>query len=261
MLLILSALMFGDELTPDPDSGWDFYSDPDAVGDYIAHRASGLSRNNLIEEPAFLSLLTDVKDQDCLDLGCGYGYYSEFMARLGARVTGLDRAQLMIAEAAARASPTIKYLVADIETVEFPDDSFDVVISNLAFHYIDDIASMFRRVFGWLRTGGRLVFSVEHPIITAAVEQDQWAGGGACHSRWTVSDYFHEGKRWGQFGRRYHHTLQTWTRAVLLAGFTLTGILEPSPSSAAIEALPSLAEDEHRPLFLLMSCRKAGGSG
>jgi SAM-dependent methyltransferase len=259
--LLASLFVFADRPTPGPESGWEFYADSAAVGGYVAHRATGLSRNNLIEEPAFVSLLGDVKGQDCLDLGCGYGYYSELMANRGARVVGLDRAPLMIAEAEARAGSTVKYFVADIETVEFRDESFDVVISNLSFHYLDDIDSMFRRVFGWLRPGGQFAFSVEHPVITAAVEQNEWADDGDRHSRWIVSDYFHEGKRWGFFGRKYHHTLQTWALAVLRAGFTLTGVLEPSPSSSALETLPSLAEDEHRPLFLLMSCRKAGGSG
>jgi SAM-dependent methyltransferase len=261
VLLLASAFVSANQPTPGPDSGWEFYSDPAAVSGYIAHRAAGLSRNSLIEEPAFLSLLADVKGRDCLDLGCGYGHYSELMANRGARVTGLDRAPLMIAKAQASAGSRIKYFVADIETVELQSESFDAVISNLSFHYIDDIAAIFQKVFGWLRPGGQFVFSVEHPIFTAAVEQNEWADDGGRHSRWIVSDYFHEGQRWGFFGRKYHHTLETWSRAVLLAGFTLTSILEPSPSLTALEAMPSLVEDKHRPLFLLISCRRGGDSG
>lgn len=252
--------MSADRSVPGPDSGWEFYSDPAAVDSYISHRAGGRSANSLIEEPAFLSLLGSVNDQECLDLGCGYGHYSELMAERGARVTALDRAPLMIKQAEARAS-AVNYFVADIETVRFAGNSFDIVISNLVFHYIDNIALMFRRVFGWLRPGGRFVFSVEHPIFTAGVEQDQWADPGDRHSQWIVSNYFNEGERWGPFGRRYHHTLQTWVSATQQAGFTLTRILEPAPSSAVLEMRRSLAENLHRPPFLLISCRKDGGTG
>jgi SAM-dependent methyltransferase len=237
-----------------PDSGWEFYSDPEAVHEYITYRDEGQSRNALIEEPTFLSMLGEVRGLDCLDLGCGYGYYSELAASMGARVTAIDRAPLMIDEAKRRTKAAVDYSVVDIEEAEFPPDNFDVVFSNLAFHYIDDIHSLFRRVFRWIRGGGRFVFSVEHPIYTAAKDLDQWAD--AEHSRWIVSDYFREGERWGPFGRRYHHTFQTWTGAGMTAGFLVTDIREPEALPSAHVTTPSLSEDENRPLMLLLSYRK-----
>lgn len=78
---------------------WDFYADPVAVADYVDYRDRGGSRNSLIEEPDFLSFVGSVDGLSCLDLGCGYGHYSELLARSAAAVTGVDRSELMISRA------------------------------------------------------------------------------------------------------------------------------------------------------------------
>jgi SAM-dependent methyltransferase len=241
---------------PTPDRGRpEFYSDPAAVGEYISYRDRGASRNQLLEEPSFLALIGDVDGKQVLDLGCGYGHYSELLARKGAKVLGIDRAELMIAEAKKRSGDLIDYRVADIETVELPAESFDVVVSNLAFHYLSDLRRLFDRIFAWLRPGGQLVFTVEHPIYTAGIEQEHWCDTEE-HRRWVVSDYFAEGARWGWFGLKYHHTVEGWLDTVLQSGFQLRRLLEPRPSPAALEALTELAEDQQRPLFLVVSCAK-----
>lgn len=254
-------VMHDDKAIDGTTSDWEFYADTDAVDRYIAHRESGLSANSLLEEPAFLSLLNNVKIRDCLDLGCGYGYYSELLADMGACVTAVDRAPLMIKRAKDRSSSTVTYSVADVETVTFPGESFDTVISNLVFHYIDDLSPVFRRVFQWLRPNGQFVFSVEHPVITATIDQSQWKDRDEPLNELVVSDYFSEGERWGPFGRRYHHTLETWVRESQMAGFTLTGVVEPSPSPADLELVPEFAQYHQWPVFLLVSCRKVDSAG
>lgn len=237
---------------------WEFYSDAEALGEYIALRDSGGSRNTLIEEEVFLSLVGDVRNLCCLDLGCGFGYYSNSLARAGATVTGIDRSELMITEARKRmGSDGVEYLLRDMEKVEFPADSYDLVISNLAFHYVRDIAPLFQSVRRWLRHGGRFVFTVEHPVYTACHEQDTWCDEEP-HRRWMFGDYFDEDLRWGFFGRKYHHTFETWCNTVLESGFGISRVCEPQPSRETMGTHPELAEDLHRPLFLLMSCRKEG---
>lgn len=52
---------------------------------------------------------------------------------------------------------------------------YDMVYSSLTFHYVEDIVGLFREIHGCLKKGdghergGRLIFSVEHPIGTALV--------------------------------------------------------------------------------------------
>lgn len=236
---------------------WDFYADPVAVADYVGYRDQGGSRNSLIEEPDFLSLVGSAESLSCLDLGCGYGHYSEILARTAASVIGVDRSELMISRAEERRSTArISYLLTDVGELAFPERSFDLVISNLTLHYLAEVKSLFNRVYGWLRPGGRLVFSVEHPIFTATRKAEQWCNNAGNGPGWIVTDYFAEDDRWGFFGRKYHHTVATWIDTPLRCGFQVTGVAEPGPTRSVVKANPSLAEDLQRPLFLIVACAK-----
>lgn len=72
-----------------------------------------------------------------LDLGCGYGWHCKFAVEQGAKqVLGIDLSQKMIAEAQKRnADARIQYQVTGIEEYNYPKDTWDCVISNLALHY------------------------------------------------------------------------------------------------------------------------------
>src|ERR1041385_5126794 len=71
-----------------------------------------------------------------LDLGCGYGWHCQYAIEHGAKsVTGVDISNKMLDVAREKTSKDILYIHASIEDAQFDDQSFDVVISSLAFHY------------------------------------------------------------------------------------------------------------------------------
>ena len=89
------------------------------------------------------------------------------------QVIGVDISEKMLKKAQEKnADPRILYQREDMETVSFPPDTFDVVLSSLAFHYLPTFAPMAQRVARWLSLGGIFVFSVEHPVFTAYGTQD-----------------------------------------------------------------------------------------
>ena len=55
-----------------------------------------------------------------------------------------------------------------IEDWSFPENQFDLVISRLALHYIAEVRGIFQKVYHTLISGGRFVFSIEHPVITSS---------------------------------------------------------------------------------------------
>src|SRR5881275_3044692 len=70
---------------------------------------------------------------DALDAGCGTGFLSLELAGRGHRVTGIDFAPAMLAEArrkAAAQSLAVRFEEADAEQLPFPDASFDLVMSR-----------------------------------------------------------------------------------------------------------------------------------
>jgi SAM-dependent methyltransferase len=245
---------------PEPWHGeHSFYVDPQAVARYVTYRDGGASRNELLEEEPFLRLVGEVEGATCLDIGAGYGHYTELLSARGATVTAFDQSPLMIDYAKRRsAGSKSDYFVADMRSVEFPPGTFDLAISNLAFHYVEDLDMLFARIFQWLRPGGRLVFSVEHPLLTASREPELWCER-AGRRHWVVTDYFSETSRWGIFGEKYHHTSSTWINTPLRAGFILNEIDEPAPAQTTLESNPNFAEDLDRPLFLLVSLTKPKG--
>lgn len=91
----------------------------------------------------------------------------------------------------------IEYRPAFVEELELPDTQFDLVVSSLAFHYVDDLKSVIEKIHGWMKPSGTLVFSIEHPITTAILGQRPgWINDDKGERiGWDVTDYSSEGER------------------------------------------------------------------
>lgn len=142
-------------------------------------------------------LFPPLKEKQVLDLGCGYGWHCKYAAGQGAsRVLGIDLSRKMLEEAGRRnADDVITYRLCGIEEYEYPENSWDVVISNLALHYIEDLDNVFRNVKRTLRHGGTFLFNIEHPTFTAGVGQDWVYGPDGAPEYWPVDNYYLPGMR------------------------------------------------------------------
>lgn len=207
-------------------------------------------------------LLPDFQGKRVLDLGCGYGWHCKYAADGGASyVLGTDISQRML-DTAAELNPArqIEYRRAAMEDLSFSDGSFDVVLSSLAFHYVGDFEPLVHSISAWLKDGGDLVFSVEHPVFTAYGSQD-WIydeKGNILH--FPVDNYYLEGEREALFlGERvvkYHRTLTTYLNTLLCCGFTLRRIVEPEPPEDMLD-MPGMRDELRRPMMLLVAASKA----
>jgi ubiquinone/menaquinone biosynthesis C-methylase UbiE len=101
----------------------------------------------------WLSLLERYNDRRVLDLGCGAGADCLTLARHGLEVVGLDYSHEAIAKAQAQiqdASVSVRFFQADMASpLPFPDQSFDAVMSNVAFHSFPD--QLLRSILGEIR--------------------------------------------------------------------------------------------------------------
>ena len=207
-------------------------------------------------------MLPDFRGKRVLDLGCGYGWHCEYAAENGAAsVTGVDISEKMLAVARARTThANVRYIREAIEEADFPTESFDVVISSLALHYVEDFAAVVRNVRRFLAPRGVFVFSAEHPVFTAQGPQ-QWhynADGSIAH--FPVDDYYYEGRRdavfLGEHVVKYHRTLDTYINALLSNGFELTGFAEPRPTARMLAEIPEMRDEMRRPMMFIVSAVK-----
>ena len=222
-------------------------------------RAQDGRANDVIETPALQSVLPCLRDCDVLDLGCGAGGMAQWAIAQGARsVRGVDASKQMIIVARANCLAA-RFEINDIENVEAARESLDVVMSGLALHYINDLSSLFNRVFSWLRPGGMLGFSVEHPVMTCADRKWHDAASGE-RLHWPVDCYLMEGLRtvtWlGVQVTRRHRTVASYVNAAIEAGLVVTRLLEPGPTAEQAVAWPRLADHSRRPSFLIIAARK-----
>lgn len=211
------------------------------------------------EWPSIQVLLPDLSGRRVLDLGCGFGWFCRWARAHGARsVIGVDLSEKMLGRAKAEAhDDAITYERSDLENYTPPGAAFDLIYSSLALHYIENLAALFNRAFAALVPGGRMVFSVEHPIFTAPTIPG-WSEDAAGHLTWRIDRYLDEGPRttnWLAPGViKQHRTIGTYVNLLLRAGFTISHLEEWAPSVAQIVAHPDWAKERGRPGFLIVAC-------
>lgn len=226
-------------------------------------RKNERNANNLFEIPALFSLLPDLSDKTILDLGCGFGDHCKKFSDEGARsVLGIDISEKMLSVAEIEnKSPKIQYLNMPMEDIDQLDESFDLVVSSLAFHYVEDFSDLISKIYDKLNDNGFLVFSQEHPINTCHTGGDRWtrdANGNRLHLN--LSYYSVSGERESVWFvdnvKKYHRTFSEIINTLNTVGFTIEKVIEPLPDDKMLEDYPEYRDLLHKPDFLVVKAQK-----
>lgn len=237
---------------------------------YQAFREESGTYNELVEVPAMLELVGDVKGKRVLDAGCGYGYYSLLLAKRGAVVTGIDISEKTIGLArknAYEASIECQFFVCDMQDLSmFTKNTFDTVVSSIVVGYLDCLEKAFSEVFRVLKHNGIFAFSENHPLLMkGSWEKDN--EGKRLH--WNIDNYFDRSIRTFEWRMQdgkvietssRHRTVQDYFDALTAAGFVIERLVEPEPTGKA--PLDNLGSMEHYsrakriPIFILFKARK-----
>lgn len=224
--------------------------------------------------PAFLRFVGGLKGKTVLDAGCGEGYNTRLLAKLGARVTGVDISSKMIEfalEEEQNRTLGICYEVASFSDLSlFEDESFDVVVSFMALMDCPNYEGAVKEVLRVLRPGGELVFSVTHPCFMTRgfgwIEDEQGS------IKLTVSDYFNSEpwvENWGfsdipdpeqatQFAVPvFPKTFSEYLNVLVRTGFILNAIEEPrAPADVCKRYATMQGWRDHAALFLYIRAMK-----
>lgn len=219
--------------------------------------------NSIVEKPALFSLLPNLTDKTVLDLGCGYGENCKEFAKKGARkVVGVDISEKMLDVAnAERMHENVSFMRMSMNDLSGIHDTYDVVLSSLAVHYIEDFDSLLQSIYRVLNDKGFLIFSQEHPFTTALINNEYWSkdpDGSILH--YNLTNYSVPGERrtywFVENVLKYHRSFSSIINSLIQAGFVIEKVLEPVPDEATMNQFPAYRKYCHKPDFLFIRARK-----
>lgn len=172
-----------------------------------------------------VSELLEIKNGDyILDIACGNGNYSAYMAERGAEVTAFDYSSKMIELAKKRQSKysdKIRFYVIDAsnenEIMRLKGERhYTKAMSNMAVMDIENIVPLFKCVYKLIEKGGVFVFATQHPCFVTLTDRYMTA-----HSYYDIAI---EGQPEKQC--YYHRSLQEIFNVCFKSGFVIDGFYE-----------------------------------
>jgi 2-polyprenyl-3-methyl-5-hydroxy-6-metoxy-1,4-benzoquinol methylase len=205
----------------------------------------------LVIEPGLARALGPVEGRRVLDAGCGEGLYSRFMARRGARVTGVDFSAGLIdlaREEEARRPLGIRYRVGDlVRRGGMGRDRFDIVVACQVLVGISAPLAALVEMKRVLRPKGRILVVINHPCFLVPDDDN----------------YFNEDPVWwkffeGQVSKTalYHRTLESYATAFGKAGLAITNLVEPRLAAAAARRHKNLRPASVAPVVLIIELQR-----
>lgn len=130
------------------------------------------------------------RGKDAIELGCGTGYFSAWLAKIGMQPVGIDITPEQLANAQrfqqefGIAFPLIE---GNAEKVPLPDASFDLALSEYGASIWCDPEVWIPEAARLLRPGGLLVFLRNTPVLQMCVPDSGPAGPALLHSAHEVA--------------------------------------------------------------------------
>jgi len=211
-------------------SGYDRWA---AVYDHEANPLQGL------EEPVVRAIVGDVRGLNVLDLGCGTGRHSLWMAAAGATVTGVDFSEGMLAEARRKpGAEAIRFVVHDLHLPLPFAAEFDLVVSGLVLEHLRDLDGFFAEARRVLKPGGRAVVSAMHPAMCLRGAQARFTDPA-------TGELVQPGS--------LPHSVGAFVMAAVRAGFRLLDVAELAPDAEFATRYPRAAKYIGWPMLVVLS--------
>ncbi len=194
------------------------YADTGVAEQFDALRFGGPIGTLLLEtqERLLLDALAPVAGRAVLDVGTGTGRAAIALARAGARVTGVDASEAMLAvarERAAAASVAPAFQVGDAHHLPFDDRSFDAVVCLRVIMHTPDWELCVRELCRVARQ--RVVLDFPAAASAAALESALRRAGRAMGSRTEAYRVFRPGRIAGALGREGYRVVSIHRQFVL----------------------------------------------
>lgn len=199
--------------------------------------------NEMLEMPATLELLGNIKGKKILDFGCGTGIYAKLLTKKGAKVKGFDISKEMI-KIAKKENPKLDLKIGSGYKIPFKE-KFDIVLAALVMDYFKDWNKVFQQVKEVLNKKGIFVFSIGNPVAECAKRVEH--NGERLRVLNKKSAYFRERKIYGVWKNinekdirmpTYHKTYETIIKTIIKNGFEIIDYKDSFPLKKAKKLFP-----------------------
>ena len=119
-----------------------------------------------LDEKVTRETLHNLRFQSILEIGCGTGKNTVFLAQLGDKVHALDFSQGMIEKAKEKVrAENVRFEMADLtRTWNCSNAAYDLVVCNLVLEHIQDLSHIFSEAARVLKTKGKFFINELHPF-------------------------------------------------------------------------------------------------
>ena len=132
-----------------------------------------------LDQQVMREALAELHFDSILEIGCGTGKNTTFLAQVGVRVHALDFSEGMIEKAREKVKAgNVRFSVADL-TQKWPceDQAYDLIVCNLVLEHIEDLAFIFSEAFRVLDAGGKFFINELHPFRQYEGKKAVFQGG------------------------------------------------------------------------------------
>jgi malonyl-CoA O-methyltransferase len=195
-----------------------------------------------LEGPVVRAAVGEVRGLAVLDLGCGTGRHSLWLAAGGAAVTAVDFSEGMLAEARQKpGADAVRFVAHDLhQPLPFADAAFDLVVSGLVLEHLRELGGFFAEARRVLKPGGRAVVSAMHPAMFLRGTQARFTDPAS-------GEVVQPGS--------VPHSVGAFVTAAVRAGFQLNAVDEFAPDAAFAERVPRATRYVGWPMLVVLDLR------
>ncbi len=216
--------------------------------------------NEFLEMPTTLELLGNVKGKKILDFGCGSGIYAKLLTKKGAKVSGFDISEKMLA-IARKENPKLDLRYGSGYNIPFKG-RFDIVLASLTIHYLKDWDKVFQEVRRVLKKGGFFVFSTGNSVSEI---MEKIVLNGKEYRVLGTKNYFKKYKIYASWKMNnkevqvsaYHRPYEEIIRTIIKNGFEIADYKDAFPSKKGKKLFPDDYKTySRRPFFCVWKVMK-----
>lgn len=182
-----------------------------AYNEWAEQYDTNLNKTRDLEAQVLREQLGKLPFHSCLEIGCGTGKNTVWLASKAAHLLAVDFSEEMLTKAKEKINqPNVQFLQADItEPWHFAQQQFDLVSFSLVLEHIEDLTAIFKKVADCLNLHGHVYIAELHPF-------KQYSGSKARFETATGT----------QVVTCFTHHISDFVLAAKLAGLELVGLEE-----------------------------------